>query len=265
MPELPEVEVRPPWSGRRADRAHDRPRRGAAPPPRPPPPAGPRRLRRAARRPDRSPTAPSRQIPLAAARRRRRGAGPPGHERTVPASAAADAPTRRTARVAGRRHRRRAAAPFRRSAHVRRPVAVRGRCRAAAGDRAHRARPVRPRVRPGRRRPAAPAQADRASSGRCWIRRGLGVGNIYADEALWRPGCTMPGRPNADPRRQPSGCSTRPPTVMAAALAAGGTTFDSLYVNVNGDERLLRPFAGRYGRKGSPAPAAAPRSAGRRS
>ena len=37
-----------------------------------------------------------------------------------------------------------------------------------------------------------------------------GIGNIYADEALWRRGCTTPGprTPCAAPRR--SGCSTPP-------------------------------------------------------
>jgi formamidopyrimidine-DNA glycosylase len=62
-----------------------------------------------------------------------------------------------------------------------------------------------------------------------------GVGNIYADEALWlamlhgeRPGHRLR-------RRDALALLAGVRTVMAAALAQGGTSFDALYVNVNGE------------------------------
>src|ERR1700749_4829791 len=62
-----------------------------------------------------------------------------------------------------------------------------------------------------------------------------GVGNIYADEALWR-GTLHWARPT-ETMRPPE--VTRLPAaiheVLAAALQVGGTSFDSMYVNVNGE------------------------------
>jgi formamidopyrimidine-DNA glycosylase len=75
-----------------------------------------------------------------------------------------------------------------------------------------------------------------------------GVGNIYADEALWR------ARLHYD---RPTATLTRPRTtellghvreVMNAALAAGGTSFDSLYVNVNGESGYFSRELNVYGR-----------------
>jgi formamidopyrimidine-DNA glycosylase len=79
-----------------------------------------------------------------------------------------------------------------------------------------------------------------------------GVGNIYADEALWR------ARLHYD---RPTATLTRPATaalvthiraVMAAALAAGGTSFDSLYVNVNGQSGYFDRSLDAYGREDLP-------------
>lgn len=79
-----------------------------------------------------------------------------------------------------------------------------------------------------------------------------GVGNIYADEALWR------ARLHYD---RPTDTMTRPRTaelvaavreVMAAALAAGGTSFDSLYVNVNGESGYFDRSLDAYGREDEP-------------
>ncbi|MET8974047.1 bifunctional DNA-formamidopyrimidine glycosylase/DNA-(apurinic or apyrimidinic site) lyase [Streptomyces sp. NPDC004539] len=79
-----------------------------------------------------------------------------------------------------------------------------------------------------------------------------GVGNIYADEALWR------SRLHYD---RPTPGFTRPRTaellghvrdVMTAALAVGGTSFDSLYVNVNGESGYFDRSLDAYGREGEP-------------
>ncbi len=79
-----------------------------------------------------------------------------------------------------------------------------------------------------------------------------GVGNIYADEALWlarvhgeRPGDRL--RP-LDVRRVLDGCRQ----VMESALAQGGTSFDSLYVNVNGESGYFDRSLEAYGREGQP-------------
>lgn len=79
-----------------------------------------------------------------------------------------------------------------------------------------------------------------------------GVGNIYADEALWR------ARLHYD---RPTATLTRPRStellahvreVMTAALAVGGTTFDSLYVNVNGESGYFDRSLDAYGRENEP-------------
>ncbi|MEU8463104.1 bifunctional DNA-formamidopyrimidine glycosylase/DNA-(apurinic or apyrimidinic site) lyase [Streptomyces sp. NPDC059982] len=79
-----------------------------------------------------------------------------------------------------------------------------------------------------------------------------GVGNIYADEALWRAKLHY---------ERPTGTLTRPRStellthvreVMGAALAVGGTSFDSLYVNVNGESGYFDRSLDAYGREGEP-------------
>ncbi|NKQ27143.1 bifunctional DNA-formamidopyrimidine glycosylase/DNA-(apurinic or apyrimidinic site) lyase [Streptomyces galbus] len=79
-----------------------------------------------------------------------------------------------------------------------------------------------------------------------------GVGNIYADGALWRSRLHY---------ARPTATLTRPRTaellghvreVMAAALAVGGTSFDSLYVNVNGESGYFDRSLDAYGREGLP-------------
>ncbi|GHH52048.1 bifunctional DNA-formamidopyrimidine glycosylase/DNA-(apurinic or apyrimidinic site) lyase [Streptomyces candidus] len=79
-----------------------------------------------------------------------------------------------------------------------------------------------------------------------------GVGNIYADEALWR------SRLHYD---RPTATMTRPRStellghvrdVMHAALAVGGTSFDSLYVNVNGESGYFDRSLDAYGREDEP-------------
>ncbi|MFB6506538.1 MULTISPECIES: bifunctional DNA-formamidopyrimidine glycosylase/DNA-(apurinic or apyrimidinic site) lyase [unclassified Streptomyces] len=79
-----------------------------------------------------------------------------------------------------------------------------------------------------------------------------GVGNIYADEALWRTALHYD---------RPTATLTRPKAaellghardVMNAALDQGGTSFDSLYVNVNGESGYFDRSLDAYGREDEP-------------
>jgi formamidopyrimidine-DNA glycosylase len=79
-----------------------------------------------------------------------------------------------------------------------------------------------------------------------------GVGNIYADEALWRARLHY---------ARPTELLTRPAVrrlldavrdVMREALAEGGTSFDSLYVDVNGSSGYFDRSLAVYGRAGLP-------------
>jgi len=79
-----------------------------------------------------------------------------------------------------------------------------------------------------------------------------GVGNIYADEALWR--ARLHGdRPVAGlTRGQLAGLLADIRSVFGDALRAGGTSFDSLYVNVNGESGYFDRSLHAYGREGEP-------------
>ncbi|GAB6937405.1 bifunctional DNA-formamidopyrimidine glycosylase/DNA-(apurinic or apyrimidinic site) lyase [Isoptericola variabilis] len=81
-----------------------------------------------------------------------------------------------------------------------------------------------------------------------------GVGNIYADEALWRARlhfarATDRLRP-IEVRRALDAAAE----VMAESLAQGGTSFDALYVNVNGESGYFARGLAAYGREGEPCP-----------
>jgi formamidopyrimidine-DNA glycosylase len=79
-----------------------------------------------------------------------------------------------------------------------------------------------------------------------------GVGNIYADEALWLAGVhgERSGRQlrRTDVQRVLDACRA----VMLAALGEGGTSFDALYVNVNGESGYFDRSLEAYGRVGLP-------------
>jgi len=79
-----------------------------------------------------------------------------------------------------------------------------------------------------------------------------GIGNIYADEALWR--AKVNGARIADTltRRQLASVLEAAAEVMRDALAQGGTSFDSLYVNVNGQSGYFDRSLNVYGREGEP-------------
>ncbi|GAA1889779.1 bifunctional DNA-formamidopyrimidine glycosylase/DNA-(apurinic or apyrimidinic site) lyase [Lapillicoccus jejuensis] len=79
-----------------------------------------------------------------------------------------------------------------------------------------------------------------------------GIGNIYADESLWR------ARVHGE---RPASSLTRPTLhrildaayeVMEAALQQGGTSFDALYVNVNGASGYFDRSLHAYGQEGRP-------------
>lgn len=79
-----------------------------------------------------------------------------------------------------------------------------------------------------------------------------GVGNIYADEALWRAGLHGERPGERLTRRQVVELLGHVRDVMAAALAEGGTSFDALYVNVNGESGYFDRSLQAYGQQGVP-------------
>jgi formamidopyrimidine-DNA glycosylase len=106
----------------------------------------------------------------------------------------------------------------------------------------------------------SPAEfAFRLRNRRTGIKRALldqslisGIGNIYADEALWRARLHW-ARPTETLR--PSEVTRllgEVTEVLTSALRAGGTSFDSLYVNVNGESGYFERSLEAYGREGQP-------------
>ncbi|MET3903557.1 bifunctional DNA-formamidopyrimidine glycosylase/DNA-(apurinic or apyrimidinic site) lyase [Paenarthrobacter sp. 4246] len=77
-----------------------------------------------------------------------------------------------------------------------------------------------------------------------------GIGNIYADEALWRARLHYARATDTMRRADAERLVEAVKDVMNAALAAGGTSFDSLYVNVNGDSGYFARSLNAYGRAG---------------
>jgi len=79
-----------------------------------------------------------------------------------------------------------------------------------------------------------------------------GVGNIYADEALWR--AQVHGERPGDrlTKAQVLEVLRHSREVMAAALGEGGTSFDALYVNVNGESGYFDRSLHAYGREDEP-------------
>ncbi|BCQ02976.1 MULTISPECIES: bifunctional DNA-formamidopyrimidine glycosylase/DNA-(apurinic or apyrimidinic site) lyase [Actinomycetes] len=104
--------------------------------------------------------------------------------------------------------------------------------------------------------PAAVARIKARSTG---IKRVLldqtvvsGIGNIYADEALWA--AKEQGETAASSLSKPriSALVDAAREVMAAALAQGGTSFDSLYVDVAGSSGYFARSLNAYGLAGQP-------------
>jgi len=76
-----------------------------------------------------------------------------------------------------------------------------------------------------------------------------GIGNIYADEALWRAGVNGARIAGKLTRRQLAEVLDAAAEVMREALDQGGTSFDSLYVNVNGQSGYFDRSLNVYGRQ----------------
>lgn len=101
------------------------------------------------------------------------------------------------------------------------------------------------------------AVAEKIRSRRTTIKRALldqrlvsGIGNIYADEALWRAQLHYDHPTSQLAPQQAAGVLTAAKDVMSEALAVGGTSFDSLYVNVNGESGYFSRSLSVYGREG---------------
>lgn len=79
-----------------------------------------------------------------------------------------------------------------------------------------------------------------------------GIGNIYADESLWR--AQLHGERPARLLRptEVTELLGHVRDVLGEALVAGGTSFDALYVNVNGESGYFDRALAAYGREGEP-------------
>ena len=81
-----------------------------------------------------------------------------------------------------------------------------------------------------------------------------GIGNIYADEALWasRIHYDQPTSTLSRPRARTLLAEVR--LVLARALAQGGTSFDAQYLNANGESGYFSRSLNAYGQQGQPCP-----------
>ncbi|MCW2504325.1 MAG: DNA-formamidopyrimidine glycosylase [Actinomycetia bacterium] len=79
-----------------------------------------------------------------------------------------------------------------------------------------------------------------------------GVGNVYADEALWRLPLHYARPTETLTRAQALALLGHIRDVMTDALGAGGTSFDALYVNVNGQSGYFDRSLNAYGQEGKP-------------
>jgi formamidopyrimidine-DNA glycosylase len=79
-----------------------------------------------------------------------------------------------------------------------------------------------------------------------------GVGNIYADEALWRAGLHGRRRTRGIPAATLRALLDHVRAVMDEAIRVGGTSFDALYVDVDGKSGYFDRALNAYGRAGEP-------------
>jgi len=79
-----------------------------------------------------------------------------------------------------------------------------------------------------------------------------GIGNIYADEALWRARLHYDRSAASIPPGRLADLMDHVREVMAEAVQQGGTSFDSLYVDVNGSSGYFERGLNAYGRAGRP-------------
>ncbi|MBB2991450.1 formamidopyrimidine-DNA glycosylase [Mycolicibacterium iranicum] len=79
-----------------------------------------------------------------------------------------------------------------------------------------------------------------------------GIGNIYADESLWRAKINGARLASGVSKAKLAELLDAAAAVMTDALGQGGTSFDSLYVNVNGESGYFDRSLDAYGREGEP-------------
>lgn len=79
-----------------------------------------------------------------------------------------------------------------------------------------------------------------------------GIGNIYADEALWGAKIHYEEQAASLSGRRAVALLADVRAVLAKALAEGGTSFDAQYVNVNGASGYFAHSLNAYGRQGEP-------------
>jgi formamidopyrimidine-DNA glycosylase len=81
-----------------------------------------------------------------------------------------------------------------------------------------------------------------------------GIGNIYADEALWAARVHAEQPTETLSRSAATRLLAEVRAVLARALAEGGTSFDAQYLNVNGQAGYFAHSLNAYGRQGEPCP-----------
>jgi formamidopyrimidine-DNA glycosylase len=81
-----------------------------------------------------------------------------------------------------------------------------------------------------------------------------GIGNIYADEALWGAKLHYARPTETLTKAEVARLLGAVREVMSAALADGGTSFDSLYVDVNGERGYFDRSLAVYGHRDEPCP-----------
>ena len=79
-----------------------------------------------------------------------------------------------------------------------------------------------------------------------------GVGNIYADEALWRARVHPESLTSALSLERIGSVIERAIEVMSEAIEQGGTSFDDMYVHVNGESGFFEQSLSAYGRTNEP-------------
>ncbi len=81
-----------------------------------------------------------------------------------------------------------------------------------------------------------------------------GIGNIYADEALWASRIHYDQATDALSHPRASRLLDEVRAVLVKALAEGGTSFDAQYLNVNGESGYFSHSLNAYGQQGKPCP-----------
>jgi formamidopyrimidine-DNA glycosylase len=81
-----------------------------------------------------------------------------------------------------------------------------------------------------------------------------GVGNIYADEALWRAKIHPEIASSDLSKKKLELIIASAKEVMAEAIAKGGTSFDDMYINVNGESGFFEQSLAAYGQTDQPCP-----------